>query len=218
MLDRQPAVVARHPETIAEGAPPLLAVQVAERDLAPGPGGYVCQPPVFQETRGGLHRLVQHRVLRVDVNGRRPSAHPPRPADRPPSRTNGSGRGWRRRSGRWSAAASGARGLVDELASVQFEGDALDAAELGRLDSQAMTAQLLVPPSKRAKRCSMAPSLTGRIVRSTVPTVDYDAAVFEKETERLPMAQRVAGRLGEGGFGRDTRERLLAPRSTETRM
>ena len=41
--------------------------------------------------------------------------------------------------------------------------------------------------------------------------IDFDAAVLEKETKPLPMAQRVADRLGESGFGRDARELAFQP-------
>src|SRR6266404_8026958 len=44
----------------------------------------------------------------------------------------------------------------------------LDIVELCRLDHEAITAQLSAPPSEPAKRWFLAPSLIGRMVRSTV--------------------------------------------------
>src|SRR5215831_11352335 len=41
--------------------------------------------------------------------------------------------------------------------------------------------------------------------------VDFDAAVLEEEAEPLPVAQCIAARVGERGFGRDVRERAFQP-------
>jgi hypothetical protein len=73
--------------------------------------------------------------------------------------------------------------------------------------NEAMTAQLSAP----AKRWFLARSLIGRIVSSTVSESISNAAVFEKETEPLPMAHRVSDRLGESGFSRDAREPVFQP-------
>jgi integrase len=44
------------------------------------------------------------------------------------------------------------------------------------------------------------------------PPEHTDAAVLEEEAKPLPVAKRIADRLGEGGFGRDAGEFLLQTR------
>src|SRR5882672_5728972 len=87
----------------------------------------------------------------------------------------------------------------------------LDIVELCRLDQRGNNRPAFGPAIRTGEEMVLGAQLDRPDGALDGIRIDLDAPVFEEQTEPLPMAQRIADRLGQVGFGRNAGEFLLEP-------
>src|ERR1700756_1715273 len=102
-------------------------------------------------------------------------------------------------------------GRNDTLEDIAQIGEGLDAIELGRLDQRGDDGPAFGALIGAGEEVVLGAELDWSDGALDGVGVDFDPAVLEEEAEPLPVAQCIADRVGEGGFGRDARELLLQP-------
>src|SRR6266436_4562993 len=87
----------------------------------------------------------------------------------------------------------------------------LDIVELCRLDQRGNNRPAFGPAIRTGEEMVLGAQLDRPDGALDGIRINLDAPVFEEHTEPLPMAQRIADRLGQVGFGRNAGEFLLEP-------